>query len=44
MEKGFSGDIIKELNLKPDKIIDLIKNMKPCLEHCENSRNSNTNI
>lgn len=35
MEKGFSGDIIKELNLKPDKVIDLIKNMKPCLEHCD---------
>lgn len=25
MEKGFSGDIIKKLNLKPDKVIDLIK-------------------
>ena len=35
MEKGFSGDIIKELNLKPDKVIDLIKNMKPYLEHCD---------
>ena len=35
MEKGFSGDIIKKLNLKPDKVIDLIKKMKPYLEHCD---------
>lgn len=30
-------DIIKELNLKPDKVIDLIQNMKPVLKKLNNS-------